>query len=44
MPRVRTTSLTSFSKTFVWMATVGTEYFDSSVIACAATAGAQLLQ
>jgi hypothetical protein len=44
MPLTSATDLTTRSNMSVCMATVGTPYFPSSVIACAATAGAQVLQ
>ena len=44
MPFTVATDRTTRSNLSVWSATVGTPYFPSSVIACAATAGAQVLQ
>ncbi len=44
IPFTRATDRTTFSKTWVWKATVGTPYLLSRVIACTATAGAQVLQ
>ena len=44
MPLTRATERTTRSNLSVWTATVGTPYFVSIVIACAATAGAQVLQ
>ena len=41
---MRVTDCTAFSKTLVWIATVGTPYLLSRAIACTATAGAQVLQ
>ena len=44
MPFTAATERTTRSNLSVWTATVGTPYFYSIVIACAATAGAQVLQ
>src|SRR2546423_13810603 len=44
MPFTFATDSTTLSNLSVCMATTGTPYFASSVIACAATAGAQVLQ
>ena len=44
IPFTRATDRTTFSKMSVCSATVGTPYLLSSVIACTATAGAQVLQ
>ena len=44
MPLTRATDRTTRSKMSVWTATVGTPYLLSMVIACTATAGAQVLQ
>ena len=44
MPLTDATERTTRSNLSVCMATVGTPYFASTVIACAATAGAQVLQ
>jgi hypothetical protein len=44
MPFTVATERTTRSNLSVCSATVGTPYFASSVIACAATAGAQVLQ
>ena len=44
MPFIRTTDWVTGKKMSVWTATVGTWYFPSILIACTATAGAQVLQ
>ena len=44
MPLTSATERTTLSNLSVCTATVGTPYFASIVIACAATAGAQVLQ
>ena len=44
MPFTRATERTARSNGVVWMATVGTPYLLSMVIACTATAGAHVLQ
>jgi hypothetical protein len=44
MPFIRTTDWVTGKKMSVWTATVGTAYFPSMLIACTATAGAQVLQ
>src|SRR5207244_5009492 len=44
MPLTRATDRTTRSNTLVWIATVGTPYLPSMVIACTATAGAHVLQ